>query len=248
MRTLIYYVSFWGYLLFSALFILWMGILRLLGRSQQIPAYASRRAIGWGRTMVRLSGGDIQFEGAENIPSEGGFVVCSNHQGAFDIPLVVGFLPRPIGFVAKIELGRIPLLGYWMKQIGCLFLDRKNPRQGLAVMREGIALLKGGAGLVVFPEGTRSGSDTMGPFRQGSLRMAVSAGVPVVPVTIIDSHKLREAQGWRIRPASVRVVISPPIETQGMDRDTKKALLGEVREIMAASLARGVGSAEAGSA
>ena len=111
MRTLIYYVSFWGYLLFSALFILWMGILRLLGRSQQIPAYASRRAIGWGRTMVRLSGGDIQFEGAENIPSEGGFVVCSNHQGAFDIPLVVGFLPRPIGFVAKIELPNGEALG-----------------------------------------------------------------------------------------------------------------------------------------
>lgn len=240
MRTLIYYVSFWGYLFFSVFFIIWMLILRLLGKAQQASLFASRIAVNWARTMVWLSGGDIHFEGLENIPSEGGFVVCSNHQGAFDIPLLIGFLPRPIGFVAKKELGKVPFLGHWMKEIGCLFLDRKNPRQGLTVMREGVALLKGGAGLVVFAEGTRSGSSTLGPFRQGSLRMAVSAGVPVVPVTIIDSYKLREAQGCRIRPAPVRVVISPPIQTEGMQRDDKKTLLEKVRKTLSANLAEGV--------
>ena len=240
MRTFVYYTSFWLYLLVSSVFMLWMVLLRCLGRREQAREYATRRAAAWGRAMVWLSGGEIAVEGLENVPSEGGFILCSNHQGAFDIPLLLGFSPRPIGFVAKKELRRVPLLGLWMQELGCLFLDRKNPRQGLAVTREGAARLKEGAGLVIFPEGTRSGSSQLAPFRQGSLHMALAGGVPVVPVTIIDSHKLREAQGWRIRPARVRMVLSPPIPTAGMQRTDKKALLERIRGIISENLAQGV--------
>lgn len=183
-----------------------------------------------------LSGAELILDGLDNIPAEGGVVLCSNHQGAFDIPLLLGYMPRQLGFVAKQELRKIPLLGWWMAQLGCLFLDRTNRRQALTVMRAGVAALKGGEALVVFPEGTRSGSSTLGEFRQGSLRMAVSAGVPVVPITIVDSYRLREAQGWRIRPAKVRVVVSPPLDTAGMQREDKRELLATVRETMTSQL------------
>jgi len=240
MRTVIYYASFWLYLLCAAPCILWVLLLRSLGKGEQAGAFAARRAAAWGRTMMWLSGGEFSFEGLENIPTEGGVVLCSNHQGAFDIPLLLGYVPRPMGFVAKQELRKVPLLGSWMQQLGCLFLDRRDPRQALTVMREGATAIREGAALVVFAEGTRSGSATLGEFRQGSLRVAVTAEAPVVPVTIIDSYRLREAQGWRIRPAPVRVVVSPPIETAGMTRAEKKALLSRVREVIVANLEAGV--------
>lgn len=240
MRTLIYYASFWLYLIGSLVSLLWIVLLRCVGQQERVPGFAARQARAWARTMVWLSGADVSLEGLENVPSEGGFILCSNHQGAFDIPLLLGFSPRPIGFVAKEELRRIPLLGRWMREIGCLFLDRENARQGLAVTRDGVERLKQGAGLVIFPEGTRSGSDQLGPFHQGSLHMALASGAPVVPVTIIDSHKLREAQGSRIRPARVRVVLSPAIATAAMQRSDKKALLERIRGIIAENLTQGV--------
>ncbi len=245
MRSVLYYTCLWTYLFCSMCGLLCVLLLRALGKDEEAHAFAARRATAWGKAMVRLSGGTFTVEGLEHIPSDAGVMLCSNHQGAFDIPLLLAFVPRPVGFVAKQELRKLPFVGWWMRQLNCLFLDRQNPRQALGVMREGVALLKKGAGLVVFPEGTRSGSSTLAEFRQGSLRMAVSAGAPVVPVTIIDSYLLREAQGRKIRPAAVRIVFSPPIATAGLSRPEKKDLLNRVRETMQSNLRDAQSSADA---
>ncbi len=186
--------------------------------------------------MLYMTGSSVDVQGAENVPSDGGVVIVANHQGALDIPLMLGFLGRPIAFVAKAELRKVPLMGSWMKQMGCQFLDRNNRRQGLEVFKQSVAFLEKGGIMVVFPEGTRSRGGPLGEFKKGSLRMATKAGIPVVPVTIVDSYKIREANNGWIRPTPVKVIISKPIVTKGMDKVEQGSVVAMAQAIIAENL------------
>lgn len=235
MRTLVYYLAFWLFLILAMPVMGRLVLLDALGRRDKALLYAQRMAAFWARLQLRLAGAEVVVDGLEHLPASGGFVVCGNHQGAFDIPILLAISPRPLAFVAKKELGRVPLLGFWIKAVGCLMLDRDDARQALAITREGVSRLKDGRGFVVFPEGTRSGSPTLGTFRQGSLQMPIAAGAPIVPVAIIDSYKLTE--GGRIRPARVRVIFLPPIATTALSRQDKKGLLEQIRALIETQLA-----------
>lgn len=238
MRTVVMFVAFWIYLvavlptLLASVICTWCGRDRLALR---IGQWQSSR---WGRFLVRLSGARLRILGLEKLPKEGGVVIAANHQGAFDIPLVLGHLGRPVAFVAKQELRRVPLMGRWMVQMGCEFLDRDNTRQGLEVVKRCRAFLEAGGAMVVFPEGTRSRGGPLGEFKRGSLHMAVKGGFPVVPLTIVDSYRLREGNGGAIRPAAVTLVVDEPIDPAALDREAQKDLAETVRMRIAENLAQ----------
>ncbi len=99
--------------------------------------------------MVRFTGSTVDVKGLENIPDRHVLFV-SNHQSNFDIPLLMGYVPKFKGFVAKIELEKVPVISWWMKKMNCLFLDRNDMRQSLKVIIQGIGLLKAGHTMVVF--------------------------------------------------------------------------------------------------
>lgn len=166
------------------------------------------------RNIVRFSRCDLEIIGEENIPKDQAALYVSNHQSYLDIPLLVYALNQPLGFVAKMELSKVPIIGKWIYFTESVFIDRKDIRQSLKAINEASKKIKDQHSMVIFPEGTRSKNTTMNPFKPGSLKIAEKAKSLVVPVTIINSYKLYEANNNRIRPAKVRIVVSKPLTPQ----------------------------------
>lgn len=166
----------------------------------------------WGKLLLLWSGTKAQIRGAEHLPADRPVLIVSNHQGAFDIPLLLAVLPKPQGFVAKKELGGIPMVSWWMRLIGCIFLDREDRRVQIQQIRETVETLKGGHNMVIFPEGTRSGKAEMGEFAKGSLNIAAKAGVDILPVSIKDSYKVFPAETKHIVGGTVVVTVHAPLD------------------------------------
>ena len=197
-------------------------------------AYIHRYVRMWAGTLLRIAGVTVTVKGQENIPKGRAVVFTPNHQGDYDIPLMLMYLDEPHALVAKIETKKIPLVRTWMKLLDCVFIDRKNPRQAVTAMKEAGALLARGESVIVFPEGTRSKGDAMGEFKHGAFKMAFAAGAPVVPVVIDGSYKIMEANHNLMCPGHVTMTVLPPIETAGLDRAAQKALPDEVARRIAA--------------
>lgn len=165
------------------------------------------------KKALAITGAKITVTGTENVPTDEAVLFVGNHQGNMDIPLLYTSSPQTMGFVAKKEMEKLPVLGTWMKERRCLFMDRENPRETLKTISEAVRYLKDGHSMAIFPEGTRSKNPEMGEFRPGSLRIALKSGVKVIPVTISDSYKLMEEKG-KITPANVSIHFSKPIDSK----------------------------------
>lgn len=171
----------------------------------------------WAKHMIKHTGTTVTVTGEEHIP-DGPVLVVSNHQGYFDIPSLIGYVPKLKGFISKTEVEHFPIIASWMKRLNCLYLDRGNLRQNMQVIKDGVNLLKSGHSLLIFPEGTRSKGDQMGSFKKGSLKLATKSGVPIVPVTLDGTYKVLEERK-RITKSHINVTIHPPIDTANYDKD-----------------------------
>jgi 1-acyl-sn-glycerol-3-phosphate acyltransferase len=170
--------------------------------------------MAWARFVLRRFDVSLRVEGAGNAPAEDGrrLVVVSNHQSQLDIPALVAALDRRIGFVAKKELASIPLLNYWMRRIGCVFIDRSDKVRAHRALEEA-AKGMGAHPLVVFPEGTRSQTGQLLPLKLGGFRLALSARARVLPVLIEGTRDAAENRAGTAGPVPVRVRVFPPLDT-----------------------------------
>lgn len=187
------------------------------GDSAAADAAIFRRSRRWAQSLFRRMNVQVEVEGLEHVPAEGPLVVMTNHQSMWDIPLLMGYLGRMVGFVAKRELFRLPAFAFWMRLIHSVPLDRGNPRAGARMMDALAADMKQhGYAVVVFPEGTRSRhpDGELGPFRRGSLRLATTNDLPILPVSIEGTRFLSNMQAlartWR-GGRVVRLRVSPPV-------------------------------------
>lgn len=185
------------------------------GRRQEV---LDRLFQEWGRYLLRVFHVDLHVARRENLPAERDTprVFVCNHQSQLDIPAVVAGVEEGVGFVAKKELGRIPILAFWMRAVGCVFIDRSD-RHGARKALEKAARGLGSRPLVVFPEGTRSKTGRLLPLKLGGLRMALLAGARIIPLHIHNSRAAYEAfdpAGPVPLPVTLRVF--PPLDTRGM--------------------------------
>lgn len=179
---------------------------------------------------------DIEVKGIENIPDEPVLFV-SNHRSYYDILVIHTTSGKRPGFVAKKEMESFPLLNWWMKNICCLFLDRKDLRSGVQMIKNGAELINRGHSMVICPEGTRNQGKEMLPFREGSVKMAEKANCAVVPVTLIDTDQLLEARpGFDIRKAHVKVIYGKPIYLNELSREEKKKAGAFIQGIIAQTI------------
>ena len=220
MRTLLFQGYMWGYILSKANKTFTINRLNKAGKNKEKLELIDRFILKCTKKLVEISGADVTVTGTENVPSDEPVLYVSNHQGNMDIPLLYSTAPQTMAFVAKKEMEKIPLLGYWMKERGCVFIDRENARNSLKAINEAIQNLKLGHSMAVFPEGTRSKSSQVGDFKAGSLRIAIKSGVKVIPVSIKDSYKLIGKKG-RNTPAKVSVHYSEPIDSKNF-KDTNE--------------------------
>jgi len=217
MRTIYWFISFWIHLL---------GMLRFVpkvNRFSEDQREEKRRFVhgiaqGWALGCVKRTGSQVKVFGLDHVPTDRPVLFVGNHQGNFDIPIALAYLPKTLGFISKVEIQKLPLVNRWMERLECVFLDRNDLRQSLKAMNKAAEILKSGQSMVIFPEGTRSKGPQMGEFKPGSLKIAVKAGVPIVPFTVNGSYRMMESNGNRIRPAEVSLIISPPIEPVAGDK------------------------------
>lgn len=232
MRTFLKITIFIFYMIGAIFKTIKLGFLKKFSYKDKYNRYLNKSVYNWAKFSVNLVGVKLHVEGEENIPNETCLFV-SNHQSNVDIPCIIAGINRPMGFIAKKELIKVPVVSTWMKAIHCVFMDRQNVRASLKSIQNGVSILKSGNNMVIFPEGTRSKSNVVGEFKKGSMKLATKAEVIVVPVTIDGTYKAWEGNGGKgLISAEVTIKIHKGIDVKELDREKKATLAEDVRDII----------------
>jgi 1-acyl-sn-glycerol-3-phosphate acyltransferase len=155
-------------------------------------------------------------------------IFASNHESVLDIWVVFATIQRSFRFIAKQELFRLPVFGWYMRLGGHIPVDRGNHARALQSLRQAGEAVRGGTSLVVFPEGTRSRDARVHAFKKGPFVVAMEAGVPVVPVAISGSGAVTPKDAIAVVPGVIRVAVGAPVDPRTFA--DKEALLAEVRD------------------
>ena len=200
----------------AALAVIPLGLLPGLG--VWLATRDRRRAIdrtieAWGRWGTRAAGITLDVAGAEHLERPRPAVYLLNHQSGVDPILLCALLRGGFTAVAKKEIRNNPLLGPAFAFAGVAFVDRDDRSQALRALAPTVDGLLGGLSLAVAPEGTRSPDAAVGEFKKGAFRIAMEAGVPIVPICLHNAGDVLPRGGWLMRPATVRVTVMEPVPT-----------------------------------
>ncbi len=192
----------------------------------------------WARAMVRLLLLPVHVEGRENMDPRQSYVIVPNHQGAFDIFLVYGFLNRHFKWMMKHELRSIPLVGKACESSGYIFVDNRGPKRIKATYDRAREILKEGISVVVFPEGARTWDGEMGPFKRGAFQLADELDLPLLPVTINGSFQvLPRAKGFNfVEWHPLSMTIHKPMHSEGRGQEAERKTIDDVKAIIASAL------------
>lgn len=192
------------------------------------------RIVQWAfRVILFISGTKVTIIGEENVPSEEPVLYIGNHKSFFDIIITYARCPRLTGYVSKDSMQKIPLLSLWMKRLHCLFLNRKDIKEGLKTILAGIENIKNGISMCIFPEGTRNTTDElMLPFKEGSFKMAEKTGCAIIPMAITNSAEIFENHLPKIRATHVILEYGNPIYPKTLEPETRKKLGGYCQDII----------------
>ena len=209
--------------------------LRRQGRDEEAEAVIAGVVIRWTRRLLDGLRCEVRVEGLEHVPAQGPYLIMANHQSKYDIPVLVGYLGVISGFLAKRELFRLPGLAFWMQQIGCVPLNRKDVSGSIQVLASlGAELKASGRTLILFPEGTRSRDPegAIGPLRQGSLRLATDNEIPILPV-VLDGTRLLDSKQALLRTSGggryVRVRVLPLLNPGNLNGPQRKQLAEKLK-------------------
>jgi 1-acyl-sn-glycerol-3-phosphate acyltransferase len=193
----------------------------------------------WSWAMIRLLLLPVRVEGREHLEASQSYVIIPNHQGAFDIFLVYGFLGRHFKWMMKSELRHLPLVGKACEAAGFIFVDQKGgPKKMRATHDRARAILQGGTSVVVFPEGARTWDGRMRRFKRGAFQLADELQLPLLPVTINGSFNvLPRTRGFSFvtwHPLSL--TIHPPVRMQGQGSDAEREVMQQTFDIIQSAL------------
>lgn len=206
-----------------------------IGRyNMELKNTSSLAIVNWAfRVCLWIAGVDLTIIGKENVPTDQPVLYVGNHRSYFDILITYIQVPRPTGYIAKKEMLRYPLLVNWMKNLHCLFLDRKDVKQGLKTILTAIEKVKSGISICIFPEGTRNKvNDTFLEFHEGSFKVAEKSGCAIVPMTINNSAAIFEDHLPKIRKAHVILEYGKPIYIRDLPKENRKKAGSYVLEII----------------
>lgn len=178
------------------------------------------------KVIAFLSGCHVTVIGEENIPKEAALFI-GNHRSYFDIVLTYARCPDLTSYMAKIEIAKVPLLSTWMRFLHCLFLDRRDIKQGLKTILSAIDLIKNGISVFIFPEGTRctdAEQTKLLPFHEGSFKVATKTDCLIVPVALTNTSKVFEDHIPFIRRTDIVLEYGKPFRPSELSKEQKKAI------------------------
>jgi 1-acyl-sn-glycerol-3-phosphate acyltransferase len=201
------------------------------------PEVCDARLAWWSEQLVARAAITLRVSGAEHARAEAAFVVMSNHQSHYDIPVLYQSLPLRLRMVAKSELFRIPIWAQAMRAAGFVELDRGARERAIHSLERAKTALAQGTSIWIAPEGTRSRDGKLGPFKLGGFHVAVGAGARILPVTIDGTRQTLPAKGGHVTPgATVQVTVHPPIDPADFGAEVGEPLVQAVRQSIASAL------------
>jgi len=181
------------------------------------------------RLALFTTGITFRVTGREHVPLDRAAVYCSNHQSNVDPPILFEALHPRMHILYKHEIDQIPILARAFRLGGFIPVDRRNREASLRSIENGAGSIRSGNSFLIFPEGTRSRSDELLPFKKGGIHMAILAQAPIVPVAIRGGRSAMQRGSWLIRPVVVDIAVGEPVETTGMSASDRDALISVVR-------------------
>lgn len=206
-----------------------------LTRSQR---EATNFSVGlFGDFAAAMVGMDLDVYGEKNLWAERPCIFIFNHQSKADVVILAKLIRKDIGGVGKQEIKNIPVLGQIMEWAGTVFIDRKNSTNAIKAMEPLVeAIRKDGKSICIAPEGTRTLSPKLGPFKKGAFHLAIQAGVPIVPIVIHNAGDVAPKNEFVMRPATVRIDVLPPVDTSQWDAKSVNIHVAEVRNMFLKAL------------
>lgn len=184
-------------------------------------------------SMVR-----VRAKGIDNVLDEPA-IYAANHASQLDIPIICTRVNRPMFFIGKIELKKIPILSQYMKIVGMIFVDRKNRERAMASMRTAIQDIQGGKSIAAFPEGTRTKTGELLPFKKGVFTIAKEGRIPIVPIAVIGSAKALASGSFFLRPATVEIRILPALKGDDFFNMSIEEMANHTRSLIQQEIEKG---------
>lgn len=191
----------------------------VLGLASITSSFVDRRgyfahgcARAWSWLILATTGVEVTVQGLERVVPGKTYVFVANHQSIYDIPCLFWCIPFQLRIIAKESLGSFPMLGPHLKRTGHMLVDRSRPDRS-GIFGWASRLTSNGLSLIVFPEGTRSPDGMLGKFKGGSIMLAMQAGLPLVPISVVGSRHVMKKGELTTRPGRVRLIVHEPIET-----------------------------------
>jgi len=210
--TLWLFIAFVGYVVVYGSLVLLIGwLIEKIAGKEKGKRYIEKEVARFGRNAFRVIGARVKAYNRDKVPKKGPMVIISNHQSAFDIPLVAGYVRGGISFIAKAEISKIPAVAQFVKRLDGVFIERGNKLQTAGVIRTIMRILKNGGTIMLFPEGTRSLDGELKDFKKGSLVLPYRMKVPIVPVALDGTKDIMVKGKLLVKPAKVKLKVLDPV-------------------------------------
>jgi 1-acyl-sn-glycerol-3-phosphate acyltransferase len=202
------------------------------GRQQHAIAHV------WARALLLISLSPVKIIGREKLHEQETAVYACNHLSYMDTPVLFAKLPFQFRILAKQSLWKLPFIGWYLNRSGQVPVDSNSPRSLIASLNRGVATLKHGLPLVLFPEGGRAATGQLQTMMSGCAYMAIKAQVPLVPLTLIGTYELLPIHVYALHPRPIYIVVGDPIPTTGLNARDADALTRRLYESISATYAQ----------
>src|SRR5690606_851194 len=191
----------------------------------------------WARWILWATGARVEVHGIENLSPDRAQIIVANHVSWYDVLALAAHTPKRYRFVAKKELARVPLWGHAWVAAGHISVDRTDNQRAVASLDQaGRTILEDNSSVIIFPEGTRSRTGELQPFKKGAFVLALDSGIDIVPTGVEGTREIMARDSWRIRSGRIIVRFGQPVSPAGYDIRQRDALIARVRSDVAALL------------
>jgi 1-acyl-sn-glycerol-3-phosphate acyltransferase len=228
----------WLWLVFMPLLGLWTAFMSIAAMAWSFvsPRLGLLTGNAWGRGVCWMNFTRVEVRGTVHLAPGVSYVMVSNHQSHFDVPILMGHVWREFLWVMKKELRKVPIFGPACQRVGHIYIDRKNREQAVAALNAARPRLTGGRSVLFFPEGTRSADGRMREFKKGAFVMAMDLGLPILPISVSGTNAILPGRSFRLLPGKALVTLHPPVDPKAYGPEERDRLMEDVRNIIASGL------------